>query len=85
MVSGSPQPEQYSSYKLFSGCIFSSQALLLLIRNLVGYELTRVLSTISLATASLCLLGWIFFFNKERRKRKQLYLVTAGIPLIATG
>ena len=48
-------------HTIIFGVYFSSQALLLLIRNLVGYELTRVLSTISLATASLCLLDGFSF------------------------
>ena len=51
------------------GVYFSSEALLLLIRNVVGDEPTRILSTINLGVASFCLVAWILLLNKKGEQK----------------
>ena len=46
---------------------FSGNALLLLIRNVAGNELTRLLSTINLGITTLCLFGWIALLTRETK------------------
>ena len=55
------------------GVFFSSNALLLLIRNVVGAEPTRILSTISLGAESLCLLAWILFLNRKGEESRVVF------------
>ncbi len=59
-------------HTLVFACLFSSQAVLLLVRNVAGVELVRLLSTLSLAIESLCLLAWILFLTRAGESRKAI-------------
>jgi len=50
-------------HTLVFGAYFSANALLLLLRNLVGANLLRVLSTINLGVATACLIAWLIFLS----------------------
>lgn len=55
------------------GTYFSSEALLLLIRNVVGPDPTRILSTINLGVESFCLVAWILFLNRKGEQKSVVF------------
>ncbi len=60
-------------HTLVFACLFASQAILLLLRNVVGVGLVRPLSTLSLAVEGLCLLAWICFLTPAGETQKTVF------------
>jgi hypothetical protein len=55
---------------------FLSSAMTLFVRNLAGYELTRIISTVLLLLENLCYVLWIVFLN--RRGEEKVMVVRRG-------
>ncbi|MCX6619575.1 MAG: hypothetical protein NTY38_00555 [Acidobacteria bacterium] len=65
-----PLSRNLITHTIIFGVYFMSYAAGLLVRNLLGFEVTRVFSTVQQAIAMLCMGSWIFLLKKSGEDRK---------------